>query len=112
MLAARAYAARNEAEALGRSARLVLAVVHVLELPPSTMEPTYGEAADTLAVVRCVECGRPQQPDELGESWHLRFADIGEIAIYCPACAEREFAEHKPLIRCAGGSNIASRSSS
>jgi predicted metal-binding protein len=43
---------------------------------------------ETLAVVRCVECSRRQQSDEF---WQLRFADIGEVAIYCPACAEREF---------------------
>jgi len=23
--------------------------------------------------------------------WHLLFVDIGEVAVYCPGCAEREF---------------------
>jgi hypothetical protein len=50
--------------------------------------PLYSEAAETFAVVRCVECGRLQSADE---SWRLHFADIGELAIYCPDCAEREF---------------------
>jgi hypothetical protein len=25
------------------------------------------------------------------EVWHLIFVDLGEVAIYCPECAEREF---------------------
>jgi hypothetical protein len=25
------------------------------------------------------------------EVWRVVFADIGEVAIYCPGCAEREF---------------------
>jgi hypothetical protein len=29
----------------------------------------------------CVECGRSPRP---GEIWRLLFADIGEVAIYCP----------------------------
>jgi len=54
----------------------------------SEARPT--ENAETLASVRCVECGRLQQQDEL---WNLHFADIGELAIYCPECAEREFGD-------------------
>jgi hypothetical protein len=27
-----------------------------------------------------------------GERWSLRFADLGEVAVYCPGCDEREFA--------------------
>ncbi len=45
---------------------------------------------ETLATVRCVECGREAEP---GEPWCLRFADLGEVAVYCPECAEREFGE-------------------
>ena len=48
------------------------------------------EAAETLATVRCVECGRGA---EAGEVWRLVFADLGEVAVHCPECAEREFAE-------------------
>jgi hypothetical protein len=47
-----------------------------------------AEPTETLAAVLCVECGRLRAGDEL---WCVRFADIGEIAIYCPECAEREF---------------------
>jgi hypothetical protein len=39
---------------------------------------------ETLLAPRCVECGRPQQQDEL---WHLSLVDIGELAIYCPECS-------------------------
>jgi hypothetical protein len=27
----------------------------------------------------------------MGDVWRLLFADIGEVAINCPECAEREF---------------------
>ena len=64
---------------------LAVVAVHALRFPP---KPLYGEAAETFAVVRCAECGRLQPQDEL---WHLRFADIGEFAISCPNCTEREF---------------------
>lgn len=43
---------------------------------------------EALAAVTCTECGRHPRP---GELWRLLFADIGEVAIYCPECAEREF---------------------
>lgn len=42
----------------------------------------------SLATVTCVECGREPRA---GEAWQLRFADIGEVAIYSPECAAREF---------------------
>jgi hypothetical protein len=42
----------------------------------------------TFATVSCVEGGRSPQP---GERWQLYFADIGEVAVYCPECAKREF---------------------
>ena len=44
----------------------------------------------SLATVTCVECGRQPWP---GELWRLYFADVGEIAIYCPECAERGSAQ-------------------
>jgi hypothetical protein len=46
------------------------------------------QEAGSLATVTCAECGRQPRP---GELWRLYFADIGEVAIYCPECAEREF---------------------
>jgi len=46
------------------------------------------ESAEMFAVVHCVECGRPWQG---GEDWHLHFADIAEVAVYCPECDTREF---------------------
>jgi hypothetical protein len=45
-------------------------------------------SVEKLADVTCVECRRRPQ---LGEVWRLYFADIGELAIYCPECSEREF---------------------
>jgi hypothetical protein len=42
------------------------------------------------ASMTCQECGRHPH---LGELWRLYFADIGEVVIYCPDCAEREFGE-------------------
>jgi hypothetical protein len=34
----------------------------------------------SLATVTCVECGRQPRP---GEVWHLDFADVAEVAVYC-----------------------------
>ena len=51
-------------------------------------EARPAETAEKLTGVRCVECGRPRDRYEL---WLLYFADTGEVAIYCPECAEREF---------------------
>jgi predicted nucleic-acid-binding Zn-ribbon protein len=45
--------------------------------------------AEQLAKVRCAECGREWPA---GELWRLLFADLGEVVIFCPQCAEREFA--------------------
>jgi hypothetical protein len=56
-------------------------------------------ACESLAAVRCVECGREAEP---GELYRLFFADLAEVAVYCPACAEREFTEDLPLIERAG----------
>jgi hypothetical protein len=38
---------------------------------------------ETVAELTCTECGRRPLP---GERWSLRFADLGEVAIYCPDC--------------------------
>ena len=82
------------ADGQGATVRITFAdVVGALALrllPRALAQPVYSEAAEMLAVVRCVECERLQQQDEF---WHLRFADIGEVAIYCPVCAEWEFSD-------------------
>jgi hypothetical protein len=49
-----------------------------------------GEERVAAESFSCTECGRQPQP---GELWRLYFADIGEVAIYCPECAEREFGD-------------------
>jgi hypothetical protein len=68
---------------------LAVAAVLALKLPPSALaEPGHAEAAETLAVIRCVECGRLREGDE---PWHVYLADIAEACVYCPDCAEREF---------------------
>jgi len=51
--------------------------------------------AETVARdLTCAECGRSPQPAEV---WRILFADIGEVAIYCTTCAEREFGEPENL---------------
>jgi hypothetical protein len=55
-------------------------------LDPKQATPPSGRWAVSVA---CAECGR-SDPDS-GERWKLYFADIGEVVIYCPRCAEREF---------------------
>jgi hypothetical protein len=57
--------------------------VGVMRAAPATPEP------ETLAgELTCTACRRRSFP---GERWSLRFADLGEVAIYCPECDEREF---------------------
>jgi ribosomal protein L44E len=47
--------------------------------------------AETVTLdLTCAECGRSPRR---GEVWRILFADIGEVAIYCPECTEREFGE-------------------
>jgi hypothetical protein len=41
------------------------------------------------ADVRCEECGREDDPGERG--WKAYIADVDEVVILCPDCAEREF---------------------
>jgi hypothetical protein len=38
----------------------------------------------------CAECGRSPRR---GEVWRVLFADIGEVYVFCPVCAEREFGQ-------------------
>jgi hypothetical protein len=47
---------------------------------------------ESLADVTCTEFGRRALP---AERWSLRFADLGEVAAYCPDCDEREFGDQK-----------------
>jgi hypothetical protein len=49
--------------------------------------PTPETLADELT---CSECGRRPL---FGERWTLRFADLGEVAVYCPERDEREFGD-------------------
>jgi hypothetical protein len=46
-----------------------------------------AESETVALVVTWVGCGRRPLP---GERWSLRFA-VGEVALYCPECDEREF---------------------
>jgi hypothetical protein len=44
---------------------------------------------ETLAdKLNCTECSRRPLP---AERWTLRFADLGEVTVYCPECDDREF---------------------
>ena len=49
---------------------------------------TVVPESESLAEVSCTECGRRPRS---GERWSLRFADLGEVAVYCPECDELEF---------------------
>jgi NMD protein affecting ribosome stability and mRNA decay len=44
--------------------------------------------AETIAIVRCANCGREPQA---GERWQVRRVDAGEVYAFCPECSEREF---------------------
>lgn len=39
----------------------------------------------------CVECGA--ESSSSARHWRAYRADLDEVAIYCPACASREFVE-------------------
>jgi ribosomal protein L44E len=46
---------------------------------------------ETIALdLTCAECGRSPRR---GEVWRVLFADIGEVYVFCPVCAEREFGQ-------------------
>lgn len=45
--------------------------------------------SETLARLVCVECGAEADEDARGWRGYLTVDD--EFAVYCPACAEREF---------------------
>jgi hypothetical protein len=46
---------------------------------------------DDLRPLVCIECGaaRAAEEDPAGRQAHR--ADLEEVVVYCPACAEREF---------------------
>ena len=67
-------------------ARRLDRIAAALDPERATTTPPSGRWAVSVA---CAECGR-SDPDS-GERWKLYFADIGEVVIYCPACAQREF---------------------
>jgi hypothetical protein len=46
---------------------------------------------ETVALnLTCAECGRSPRA---GDVWQVLFADIREVAIYCPECAARELGD-------------------
>jgi len=45
---------------------------------------------DTSPVLRCQECGAET---ETGEGWRAYLTIDDETAVYCPACARREFGD-------------------
>jgi hypothetical protein len=44
--------------------------------------------------ISCVECGRlPFPQEEVEASWRVNADGLGELHVFCPECAEREFGE-------------------
>jgi Zn finger protein HypA/HybF involved in hydrogenase expression len=43
----------------------------------------------------CAECWRSPRA---GETWRIMFVDLGEVAVYCPECGEREFGDEVELL--------------
>ena len=42
----------------------------------------------------CAECGRAPRDDEnAADEWRAYSDGVGELHVFCPACAEREFGE-------------------
>jgi hypothetical protein len=61
----------------------------VVELIHKSLTEDEDEAA--AAALTCTECERPWIGDELG--WKAYRADLDELALYCPECAEEEFSD-------------------
>jgi hypothetical protein len=44
----------------------------------------------------CAECGREPHADENAlDEWRAYSDDVGELHVFCPECAAREFEERK-----------------
>jgi hypothetical protein len=42
--------------------------------------------------LRCAECGRvPREAENADDDWRAFSDGIGELHVFCPECAEREF---------------------
>lgn len=54
-----------------------------------------ADPAETLAAIRCVECARVREGNEV---WRVYFLDVAEACLYCPDCAEREFGDDSGAI--------------
>jgi ribosomal protein S27AE len=49
---------------------------------------------DRAGRITCVECGHlPFPQEEVEESWRVNSDGLGELHVFCPECAEREFGE-------------------
>ena len=48
----------------------------------------FDPIENTLAPLSCAQCARGFGSYEI---WRAYFVDIGEVALFCPHCAEREF---------------------
>lgn len=59
------------------------------------LPPAIAELARLIGYqLECVECDRTSPPDD-SAGWRAFLAVDGETAVYCPACAEREFSDRK-----------------
>ncbi len=46
----------------------------------------------------CAECGRsPSRHEDAEDSWRAYSDGVGELHVFCPECAEREFGRIGPL---------------
>lgn len=50
------------------------------------------EKVEEEGELRCVECGATSPPED-STGWQAHLTIDGELAVYCPACAAREFGD-------------------
>jgi hypothetical protein len=46
---------------------------------------------------RCTECSRrPRRDENADDEWRVYSDGVGELLVFCPECAEREFSPRAP----------------
>lgn len=58
-------------------------------LDPAALEQVVNELRATLGGLACCECGL--RSSGRAQGWEAHRADLEEVVVYCPECAEREF---------------------
>lgn len=65
-------------------------------VPNGRLGTAFGALYARL-MLRCEECDREPRADETADDeWRCYSDDLGELLVFCPECAEREFGHSRP----------------